>query len=88
MKFHYLRRYKLDGGQTLDLGIVDIPENQVAETLRANPLWEDLGVIGEETKEVKEEPKEIKPEGLECPLCGFMAKNEKSLRMHKMKAHK
>ena len=83
MKYHYLRRYKLDGGIAVDIGIVDVPENMVAETLKNNPLWKDLGEIGAP----EEKPVETGATEIECPLCGFIAKNEKSLRMHKMKKH-
>jgi len=83
MTFHYLRRFKLDGGCAVDMGIVDIPEEMVAETLKNNPLWKDLGEVGSEPAETPIEAKDI----IECPICGFVAKNEKSLRMHKMKKH-
>lgn len=86
MNFHYVRRFKLVGGQAIDLGIVDIPENDVAFTLKNNPLWIDLGPVNQEPEAITENTE--KPIDLECPLCGFKAKNEKSLRMHKMKAHK
>jgi hypothetical protein len=89
MKFHYVRRYKLNGGQAVDLGIVDIPEKDLEITLKANPLWIDLGLItADESSKEEIKEKETEPEKIECPICGFVAKNDKSLRMHKMKSHK
>jgi len=40
-----------------------------------------------ENKNLQNESLPVVEDPLECPLCGFIAKNEKSLRMHKLKKH-
>ncbi len=77
MNFHYVRRVK--AGK--DLGVVDIPTRDLVETLKRNPDWIDLG----EVTVSKIGPPELRIGVTECPICGFEAKNEQGLKVHKSK---
>lgn len=77
MQFHYVRRVK--NGE--DLGVIDIPTQDLAETLKRNKEWVDLGEVSISKVEVPE----IKIGVTECPICGFIAKNATGLQVHKKK---
>lgn len=77
MKFVYIRR--LSDGRTLDM-----TEEQAKETLKRGG-FELIGEIPMEEKKEEVILNEVKEHG--CILCGFVGKNEQSLRMHKRKSH-
>ena len=55
MKFHYVRRFMMVSGIPQDFGIVDIPERDLALTLKQNPDWVDLGEVGQKAEKPAEE---------------------------------
>lgn len=69
MKYVFVRR--LIDGVTLD-----IPETQLAETLKRG-----FEVVKEATEITMEET----PLKIECPICGFIAKSDFGLKVHKKK---
>ena len=78
MSFHYVRRIV----QGQDRGVIDIPTKDLAETLKRNKDWIDLG----ETSIQKIVAPVLQVGVTECPICGFIAKNEFGLKVHK-KSH-
>lgn len=69
-----------------DMGVVDIPDISLKETLKVNPTWQYVGEIKIGVKE----PEPVmwhKGIGTKCPICGFEAKNEYGLRRHKEMLH-
>lgn len=73
MKYYYVKR--LSDGK-----VMDIPEKHLEETLRQG--FEVIGEAGALYNNSTVEPP--KPENkYECPICGFVAKNESGLRLHK-----
>lgn len=81
MKFFYIRRIK-DGR---DMGVVDIPESDVAETLRQNPEWINLGEAN--VNKNWQKPPALVIGVSECPLCGYKASDGADLDRHKTKEH-
>lgn len=77
MSFHYVKRFR-DGKE---LGVIDVPLRDLAETLKRNPEWVDLGEIKLHHIAVPE----LKIGVTECPICGFEAKNDLGLKVHKKK---
>lgn len=67
--------------------IIEVPENQVNIALRVSN-----GKIATEDDVIKSsaiKPPEIpKEESLICPICGYVGKNAKAIRMHKFAKHK
>lgn len=84
-KYHYIRRYKQTTQGLVDIGVIDVPGELVAEQLKSHPAWVDLGEISFE--KIAELPVIEQTEEFQCPLCEFIGKNEKSLRLHKIKRH-
>lgn len=81
MKYIFVRRIKQIDDELVDFGVVDIPEKDLASTLKLNPLWE---VVSEESTDKKQVvPPEPTPV-LECPLCGKPCDSELSLKAHKI----
>lgn len=76
MKYIYVKRY-VDG---IDYGTVDIPETQLAETLKRNPEWKLVSDTITEV-EVIEPPKLTVTH--DCPICGREFSNSSGLRLHK-----
>lgn len=81
-KFYYVRRNdsKHNGTQ------VEIPAEQLAQTLRVHPTWQ---VMEETTNEqidpiVLDTPKQSL---LHCPLCGLASQSEHGLKIHKARMH-
>lgn len=86
--YAYVRRTK-------DGVVLDIPLKHLQKTLKrllpdGRLAFEYVGEVRVATGRV-EVPivEESTPEsaGMHCPLCGFEAKNERSLKMHKTKSH-
>jgi len=75
-KFIYLKRV----GGNFNGDIVDVPESQVAETLKAHPTWI---VVDDGIKVEVEVAAPAVDEKIECPLCGRKFKNDKGLKIHK-----
>lgn len=90
MKYFNVRRYIETNGQLKDFGIVDIPERDLAETLSRNPAWKletelkpnTLGTVTP-VLNIESAPDPITPDGLECPICGKIYKNDTGLKIHK-----
>lgn len=77
MKYFYVRRFAQRDGEIVDLGIVDIPETDVQETLKRNPLWR----VVQTPSETAPTPAPVTEFG--CPICSKQFKNASGLRLHK-----
>lgn len=77
MSFHYVRRFK----NGVEMRTIDIPTKDLAETLKNHPDWVDLGEINLTKITVPD----LKIGVTECPICGFVAKNDTGLKVHKQK---
>lgn len=69
MKFFFVRRN--------DGSVIDIPERDVASTIKRNPGW---SIVKEDPK-----PEEKKIEGFPCPVCDFVAASSFGLQAHRRK---
>ena len=78
MKYVYLRR-KIDGA------VIDVPENQVEETLKRG--FDRIGEVVLQNSIELPVVSQGSSQVFHCILCGFEGKNAQSLRMHKTKAH-
>lgn len=76
-KLFYIRRFK-DGK---DLGVIDVAENILGETLKRNPEWINEGEIGN----IKEHERVNAPslDKTECPFCGRKCLSGEALLLHK-----
>jgi len=81
-KFFYVRRL-MPTGQ--DRGVVDIPEDDLEQTLKNNPTWINLGEVSI-NKNWEKPPALVIGVG-ECPLCGYKAADQFDLNQHKTKEH-
>jgi hypothetical protein len=75
-KLFYVRRF-LDGQ---DMGVIDVAENILKETMERNPSWVNLGEVGVE----KTQPFiGIAEEKNTCTICGIDCESGESLVLHK-----
>lgn len=68
---------------------IEIPADHLRQTLKLHPNWEFVRNIESEVKPVNTLDVETAPSRGEfaCPLCPKEFKNDKGLRLHRIKAH-
>ncbi len=82
LRFFYFQRE--------DGSIVEIPEKNVDQTKKLHPNWVVVReyLVGSEQVENASNLPPIENDPMECGLCGFVAKSEHALNIHKGKQHK
>lgn len=78
-KLFYVHRYK--NGESL--GLIDVQEDLLGETLKRNPEWVNMGEIGN-----MKEHQEVQAPSLdktECPFCGQKCLSGEALILHKQR---
>lgn len=83
MGFTYIRRF-IDGK---DMGIVDIPDDQVENLIKNNPSWVILHKVGEDEGQKVEVPPVPEKAKFECSICGRVLNSKPGLGRH-MQSHK
>lgn len=69
---------------------IDLPEEHYEATMKRHPQWVLVReIVPGQRSEAQAAPvvAPVIPDPLECSLCGFIGKNDKSLGAHKTKAH-
>lgn len=80
MRYFYVRRLTKKDGVLTDFGVVDIPERDLADTLKRNPEWIVESEANVLAPAITTEEKRI---NFECPICGKEFTSERGLKVHK-----